>query len=225
MEVNATGAAAAASGENAAVRSLTQNFDTFLTLLTTQLQNQDPLSPMDSTDFTNQILQFSALEQQIGQTSRLDELLALQESGQALAALGYLGKSIEAAGNVAIVANGEAKVGYAVPAGAESAKITIFNASGAPLRSLDATIGGGRQSLVWDGADDQGLAQPDGAYTAVLTAVNAAGETIEGGAMFFTGTVSEIATTDGETVVKIGDRVVPIHDILAVRPLVEDAAA
>ena len=225
MEVSATGVSTEPSGQNAAVQSLTQNFDTFLTLLTTQLQNQDPLSPMDSSDFTNQIVQFSALEQQITQTSRLDKLLALQESGQALAAVGYLGKAIEAAGDIAILADGEATIGYELPAGAAKATITIFDSSGAPLRALTAAAGSGRQSVVWDGTDEQGIVQSDGVYAAVVTAADQAGGTLPGGTLFFTGVATEVSTIDGTTFVKIGDQAVAIGEIRAVRPVVEKPAA
>lgn len=225
MEVSPLSSTSAASGTDAAIRSLTQDFDTFLTLLTTQLQYQDPLSPMDSTEFTNQVVQFSSLEQQITQTDRLDELLALQESGHALSAVNYLGNSIEAAGNVAILANGEATMGYELPADTSEATVTIFDASGTPLKTLTAETGTGLQTLVWDGTDDQGVPQADGAYAAELLALDDTGKALSGGTMFFSGVASEVTTIDGATFIMLGDYPVAIGDILAVRPPAEAPAA
>jgi len=79
MSINALGAANATSSGSGdvALKSLASNFDTFLQLLTTQLQNQDPLSPMDSTEFTNQLVLFSQLEQQINQSKKLEQLVGV----------------------------------------------------------------------------------------------------------------------------------------------------
>src|SRR3546814_4696934 len=94
MDVTAT--AAAQQGSSGARKSLSENFDQFLTMLTVQLQNQDPLSPMDSTEFTNQLVMFSQLEQEIEQNSNLEQVIALQQATEATAALNYLGREVEA---------------------------------------------------------------------------------------------------------------------------------
>ncbi len=73
-----TGLADKAAKTNQSGLKLADDMQQFLTLLTTQLQNQDPLSPMDSTEFTNQLVQFSQVEQQITSNQKLDSLLALQ---------------------------------------------------------------------------------------------------------------------------------------------------
>ena len=84
----------AVTGAAAAQKSLASNFDTFLTLLTTQLQHQDPLSPMDSTEFTQQLVQFSSVEQQISANKNLESLIALTKSRSSADAVSYLGKSL-----------------------------------------------------------------------------------------------------------------------------------
>src|ERR1700744_3656694 len=101
MTVSATDptAAAAAAGASSSTQSAAQsqlsgNFDTFLTLLTTQLQNQDPLSPMDSTQFTQQLVEYSQVEQQINTNTNLTSLISLQQAGAGAASVGYLGKNV-----------------------------------------------------------------------------------------------------------------------------------
>ncbi|HZZ11369.1 MAG TPA: flagellar hook capping FlgD N-terminal domain-containing protein, partial [Paraburkholderia sp.] len=85
---------AAGAGQSTASQQLAGNFDTFLTLLTTQLQNQDPLSPMDSTQFTQQLVAFSGVEQQINTNNNLQSLIALNQSQQAASAVSYIGHSV-----------------------------------------------------------------------------------------------------------------------------------
>src|ERR1700686_3335504 len=75
-------------------QQLAGNFDTFLKLLTTQLQNQDPLSPMDSNQFTQELVQFSQVEQQINTNTSLASLIALTKTQSSANAVSYLGKTI-----------------------------------------------------------------------------------------------------------------------------------
>src|SRR5712675_2430466 len=97
MDVNSAAAAAAAatpSGAVTAQKSLSTNFNTFLTLLTTQLKNQDPLAPMDSNQFTQQLVQFSQVEQQINANKNLESLISLTKARGAIDAVSYLGKKL-----------------------------------------------------------------------------------------------------------------------------------
>src|SRR6267142_4445505 len=97
MDVNSATAAAAAptpSGAVSAQKSLSTNFNTFLTLLTTQLKNQDPLAPMDSNQFTQQLVQFSQVEQQINANKNLESLISLTKNQASVNAVSYLGKTL-----------------------------------------------------------------------------------------------------------------------------------
>src|SRR5262252_7667572 len=94
MDVTSATSAASASQATSAQKTLSGNFDTFLTLLTTQLKNQDPLSPMDSNQFTQQLVQFSQVEQQINSNKNLESLIALTKSQSATNAVSYLGKTL-----------------------------------------------------------------------------------------------------------------------------------
>src|SRR5271154_1591718 len=86
------------STNNSAMQQLSGNMNTFLTLLTTQLQHQDPLSPMDSTQFTQQLVEYSQVEQQINTNTNLTNLISLQQTNSGAAAVGYLGKEVTATG-------------------------------------------------------------------------------------------------------------------------------
>src|SRR3569832_441863 len=106
---------AANSGSNPALNQLTNNFSTFLTLLTTQLKNQDPTSPMDSNQFTQQLVQFSQVEQQINSNKNLESLIALTKSQNATNAVSYLGKTLKLTDGTAALINGQAQRTYTVP--------------------------------------------------------------------------------------------------------------
>ena len=90
------------------------NFNAFLTLLTTQLQHQDPLSPLDTNQFTQQLVQFASVEQQINMNTSLSTLISLQQTAQATAALNFIGATVVVGGSTAQLANGQASWNFAV---------------------------------------------------------------------------------------------------------------
>ena len=96
MAIDAAAAASSGSATLAGRKSLASNFDTFLSLLTTQMKNQDPLSPMDSTEFTNQLVQFAQVEQQINSNESLTNLIGLSQQNIVTNSVNYIGKTVEA---------------------------------------------------------------------------------------------------------------------------------
>ena len=173
------GGSSAASKADASKTSLADSFDTFLTLLTTQLRYQDPLEPMDSTEFTNQLVQFTEVEQSISTNKQLEQLLAAQGTNQAVAAISYIGNEIEATGNTLSLVDGAAEITYGLPENAESASILIFNDAGQLVRSEQANLARGKHSFVWDGLASNGTTMPDGNYSFAVTAQNADKDTIK----------------------------------------------
>ena len=117
------------ASENAE-KTLSESFDTFLTLLTTQLRYQDPLEPMDSAEFTHQLVQFSQVEQSISTNTNLEKLLGYQGANQAVAAISYIGTSVEALSNALPLVDGSATMNYVLAEKAESARILIYDAAG-----------------------------------------------------------------------------------------------
>ena len=110
-----TSTSGSSSTDASGVPDFTSNFNTFLTLLTTQLKNQDPLSPMDTDQFTNQLVMFSQVEQQIKTNSQLGTLISDGASSEAISALPMVGRTIEYNGNQAILQNGQASFSYTLP--------------------------------------------------------------------------------------------------------------
>lgn len=220
MNVGSTSASgqnlgAAAQQTLNAAGKLTENFDTFLRLLTTQLQNQDPLKPLDANEFTTQLVQFSSVEQAIAQTTRLDSLLNLQEQNQVLGTAGLIGKTVEANGDTAPLSGGQATITYTLPTAAKSVKIEVQNSLGKTVRTLDGPVSAGDHAVVWDGLDDQGVAQPDGQYTFKVTATDDGGQTYPA-TTTITGVVSAASAENGQVTLTVDGVKVPLSDVLSV---------
>ena len=173
----ATPASTAAAAGNAAGPNLAGNFDQFLKLLTTQLQHQDPTSPLDPNQFTQELVQFSSVEQQINTNTSLTTMIALQQSQQAASALQFIGANVAVSGTTAQLANGQANWNYSVTQPA-TATINVVNSSGTTVFSTSQTVQPGAQTFAWNGLDGKGAASPDGAYTLSVSAVGANGQTV-----------------------------------------------
>jgi flagellar basal-body rod modification protein FlgD len=195
--------------------SLAQNFENFLTLLTTQLQNQDPLSPMDSTQFTTQLVQFASVEQQIGQNARLDEIVKIQGGSQAVSAVNFLDNVVEAFGSTGILKDGSAGYTYTLPTTAQKTVITIRNAAGDLVRTLDGETEAGKHSLTWDGKNDQGVQLEDGKYSITVTATGE-NQTPITPITGIIGRVTGVTVEDGQLVLDLGGVTAKVADILSV---------
>ena len=217
MEILPAAASTQSSGTNAATQSLTQNFDDFLLMLTTQLQHQDPLSPTDATEFTNQLVQFSQLEQQISQSGKIEDLISLQQAAESIGAVNYLGKIVEVQSDLTLLEDGNATFSYDMPAGAVNASIAILDSTGQVVTTFSGDTTAGRQDAVWDGMDSQGVLQPDGVYTVVVSAVNADDVPFNSIPIFFTGTADAVWQFEGQTFITVGPVEVPLDRILSVK--------
>jgi len=153
------------------------NFNAFLTLLTTQLQHQDPLSPLDTNQFTQQLVQFASVEQQINMNTSLSTLISLQQTAQATAALNFIGATVVVGGDTAQLANGQASWNFAVASPA-SATINVSNASGQLVYSTTQAAQPGTQAFVWNGRNSVGNVMPAGLYTVSITATGANGQPV-----------------------------------------------
>ncbi len=173
MEVTATNTTTPVSKAETDRTKLTGDLHSFLKLLTTQLKHQDPLDPLSSSEFTAQLAQFAGVEQSIQTNANLEKLIALNSSNQALTAVGYLGKYVEAKGNGGTLANGRADFAYEIPSNATAVAITIRNEAGSPILVKPGNLSMGRHDFVWDGTNQQGDAQPEGKYTITVNAVDA----------------------------------------------------
>ena len=118
------------SDSRAALSKLTSDLDNFLTILTAQLQHQDPLEPLDTHEFTNQLVQFSSVEQAIQQNKNLESIIELNQNNMAISAVSYIGKEVSAAGKSNMLVNGKATFSYTLPEAAQAGTISITNQAG-----------------------------------------------------------------------------------------------
>ena len=158
--------------------TLAGNFQTFLTLLTTQLQNQNPLDPLDTNQFTQQLVQFASVEQQLKTNDQLTSLVALQQTAQSTQALGFVGKTAVVDGASTKLANGAATWTLGVASNANVA-ITIANSTGQNVFTGTYPVtAGANQAFTWDGKGKDGTQWPDGKYTLTATATDASGNPV-----------------------------------------------
>jgi flagellar basal-body rod modification protein FlgD len=155
---------------------IASDFTTFLKLLTTQLQNQDPLSPMDTNQFTQQLVEFASVEQQMKSNDSLTALVALQQATLSSSALALVGATVVVDGSTTQLASGQATwiLDVSKPA---TAAITIKDSTGATVYTGSVAVNPGGQNFVWDGHATDGTVCPDGTYTMTATATDANGQT------------------------------------------------
>ncbi len=191
--------------------TLSQDFDQFLRLLTTQLQNQDPLSPMDSTEFTNQLVQFSQVEQQIKTNDQMESLLAFQTLNLTAVGLSFIGKNVEVSDDEFYMnGNSGASMSYNMPEGAAKGTVAITDADGRTVYKADADLGAGKKSFTWDGKDENGIAVPAGTYTLKVSALDAQNNSLNL-TTFVPGFVEGIESgDDGNLNVIVNGRLVPV---------------
>jgi flagellar basal-body rod modification protein FlgD len=199
----------AASGAARSQSQLASNFDTFLVLLTAQLKNQDPLEPMDSNEFTQQLVQFSQVEQQINSNKNLESLIALTQARSASDAVSYLGKTLTLTDGTAALMGGQAVWAYALDNDAANATLTVKNSHGDVVYAAPAEASAGMHSFAWDGVGSNGIALPPGPYTLSVTARNSTGGSITT-RVASQGVISEVDLTGNEPILMIGPLGVPI---------------
>lgn len=219
MEINtATVQSQEASGSRGTgISNLAENFDNFLTILITQLQNQDPLSPMESNEFTSQLVQFTGVEQQVLQNKNLEELIKLQSSNQTLSAVSFIGKLVEAGGDTNTLTDGEATFSYTLAKEAATAVINIFDSSGDLVfqQAVDTELG--PHDFVWNGDTSLGGKAPDGAaYNFSISAFDQNERAIDA-TLRVTGLVTGISIENGETILGFGDVDVPLDAVIGVK--------
>ena len=169
-------AGAASSSATTASTRLGGDLNTFLTLLTTQLQNQDPTDPLDTNQMTNQLVQFASVEQQIAMNQNLSSMISLQQSAQLTAAAPLIGRRIEVTSDKVALQNGSAEIRLPAAGTARTAEITVMDANGRTLRTETVTLGSDATSWNWDGRDRSGNRRADGAYSIAVAGRTANGE-------------------------------------------------
>jgi len=173
--------------------TLANNFQTFLTLLTTQLKNQNPLEPLDTNQFTQQLVQFAGVEQQMKMNTQLGSLITIEQSAQSTAAMAYLGSTATVDGATTALKSGKATWVFNADKPA-SAVVSISDSTGNLAYSGNFTLNAGQQNFTWDGKGSNGQQWPDGNYKMSITAKDTNGSAVTVSTQV-TGTVDSVDLT------------------------------
>jgi flagellar basal-body rod modification protein FlgD len=212
-----SGAAAGASGTGTGqnpMAALSSNFSDFLNMLMTQLKNQDPTNPLDTNQFTTELVQFSGVEQQINTNNSLTQLIQLTQAGEVMQASAMTGRQVTVTSDQIPLQNGTGKLEFTAP-GAEPVAITITNANGQQVRGATLNAAAGQNTWTWNGKDNAGNTVPDGAYNVAVLGVKPDGSTA---ALPFTvtGTASGVTGTNGIVQLQLGALSVNFGSIVSV---------
>ncbi|MBR0657378.1 flagellar hook assembly protein FlgD [Plastoroseomonas arctica] len=153
------------------------DFNTFLTLLTTQLRNQSPTDPLDTNQMTAQLVQFASVEQQIATNQNLAQLLSLQQNSALTAAAGLVGRRVEVESDQLSLQGGIAGLRLPAAGTASAARVTISGSTGRTVRQLDVPLASTAREWSWDGRSNAGVRQADGAYRVAVAGIGADGQT------------------------------------------------
>lgn len=174
MTVAVTNTAAPQAAKPSALSALSGNSNDFLKLLMTQLKNQDPTAPLDTNQFTSQLVQFSSVEQQINTNSSLSKLIELTQGNEVLQSSALVGKQVEVQADSLALQGGEAALKFDAT-GPQQVSIGVYDSTGAKLRDATVTAQVGRNTWSWDGRDNNGHTVADGAYRTVVAAADGTG--------------------------------------------------
>ena len=212
MTVGATTGTSSASNSAAADLSsgqsqLNTTYSSFLTLLTAQLQNQDPLSPMDTNTFTQQLVSMNGVQQQLLTNNLLTQLVG--QSGGAGASANLIGKTVTGQSSLQTLQNGSATWSYTLPSNAAKATVQVTDTNGNLVYSGDApSTTAGTSTFTWNGQNLGGGTAKDGNYNLAVSATDANGNPITP-TVEITGTVTSVGAYNGVTQVDIGT--VPVN--------------
>lgn len=196
-------------------KDLEDKYSNFLLLLTKQLQNQDPLSPMDTAQFTQQLVSFSSVEQMIQSNQRLEQLINLQSATNAFGAVSFLGNQVAVDTDKVSLKDGKASFQYEIDRKATRAVLRVADASGNTVLVQEANRDVGTYKVDWNGKDAFGNQLPDGAYQVSVSYADDTGE-IYSSKMTTFGVVDSTEIQDGEVQLFIGKVGFPIDKIVKV---------
>jgi flagellar basal-body rod modification protein FlgD len=195
---------------------LNEDLNRFLNLLVTQLKNQDPLDPMDSTEFTSQLVQFASVEQQINTNANIEKMLTLQQASQVADMVNFIGTTVEAKGDEVPLDNGKAEFTYEFASNADDVTITIRDASGLTVFSQDGETSSGKHTFTWDGKSAGGVQNTDGAYTVIVNALDVQGKVLDVDQTIL-GRVTGAGAEDGIVTLFLGDISTSMEKVLSVK--------
>jgi len=197
-------------------QTLAGNFDTFLQILTTQLKNQNPLDPLDTNQFTSQLVQFSSVEQQLKTNQFMEALLEANQSNGATDAVSYIGKTVTTSGTTSDLVDGKASWALSLPEDAEAATVTIKDSAGNVVFTDQGSMPKGDGEYSWDGVKSDGGKLNSGTFTISISATNTAGSIVPVKTAF-SGSVSGVDLSGTSPVLMVGERRVPVGTLTSVK--------
>jgi flagellar basal-body rod modification protein FlgD len=211
---NAGSPAAGTSAGNNALTSLTSNFGDFLKLLMTQLQNQDPTSPMDTNQFTSQLVQFASVEQQITANASLTQLIQLTQAGELMQSSAMMGKQVTVQSDHLPLQNGTGSLTFTAPA-TGPAVITVTTDAGVKIQEVSLNAAAGANTWTWDGTNSAGQKVTDGSYK-VSVMGGPAGSTPSALPFIVSGTATGVRNQNNTTQLELGMLTVDFGKVVSV---------
>lgn len=196
--------------------TIANDFDTFLKLLTTQLQNQNPLEPLDTNQFTQQLVQFSEVEQTIKSNKNLENLIKLQAATAITNTVGYIGKTVEVAGITQPLEDNKASWPINAESDAENTSFTIKDAEGNVIFNETKATAAGASNYEWNGENNDGGIAKEGNYTLTVSATdtNGVGVNVD---VASSGVVEGIEMQGNNIFLIVGGKEINLENITAVR--------
>lgn len=216
MSTTSVNSATQTQAPQTASKRLNQNFDMFLMMLTAQLQNQNPLDPLDANKFTEQLVQYSSVEQQIATNQSLDQLKSIIVAQNAASLVSYVGSEVTAQGNAAALKDGKAKWMFSTGAQAKTMQVEIRNEAGAVVATRTISPTSKDHTFEWDGKANDGSTVPAGTYRVTVTAKDAQGADVPVTTKV-SGIVKEIDFSTAEPTLMVNGMKIPASAILSVR--------
>ncbi len=200
---------------NKADSTIAGDFDTFLQLLTTQLQNQNPLEPLDTNQFTEQLVQFSSVEQEIKSNKNLEQLIALSGANAFTGVVSYIGKEVTAEGATTNLSDGKASWSFSLTKDAPDTTLTIRNSAGSIVKTESVAGKFGANPFVWDGRSDAGNTVPNGLYTLTVESKDA-DDNFVSATTTVKGVVEGVDLTSNEPLLRVNGTTIKLSSVKAI---------
>lgn len=215
LPASSSSGSSAAAANALASSQIAGNFQSFLQLLTTQLQNQNPLSPLDTNQFTQQLVEFAGVQQQLNTNDSLATLVSLQQTAQSTQALGFVGKTAVVNGSTATMTNSTATWQLGASSNA-TVTITIASSNGqTAFTGTYSMSAGNNQPFTWNGKGNDGTQWPDGTYKMTATATDSSGNSVAINTQV-EGVVSSVDLTQSPPLLSIGGQTFTVNQIQSI---------
>ncbi|MEC9369442.1 MAG: flagellar hook assembly protein FlgD [Pseudomonadota bacterium] len=215
VEINPFSALSAVGAAAKDRASVADNLDTFLSLLTTQLKNQSPLDPLDTNQFTQQLVQFSEVEQTVKINANLERIAQLGAANTITSAVGFIGKNVTTSGTSTTLTGGKASWSYSVAGDSPSATFTVSDSAGRPVYTETKPVTSGTGTFAWNGQTSTGSTAPDGRYTLSIRADDGSGGVLEASTSVG-GIVDGVDMSGDEPVLIIDGRRISLTDVASI---------